>query len=115
MEGHRPFRHRQALAPAVEQQGAAGVGALVEGEGQGVGGGVRRGCHEKGSAPPLGSPAPGGYFSSMLRSIHAVFSCTCMRWVSRTAVVSSLALSTTGMMERAIRNTAPWPYTHRRH
>lgn len=37
----------------------------------------------------------------MLRSIHAVFSCTCMRWVSRSADGSSCARSTTGYTDRA--------------
>jgi hypothetical protein len=38
----------------------------------------------------------GDYFSSRLRSIHAVFSCTCIRCVSKSDVGSSLALSVFG-------------------
>ena len=33
------------------------------------------------------------YWSNKLRSIQAVFSCNCKRWVSRSAVGSSLAFS----------------------
>ena len=43
--------------------------------------------------------------ATMLRNIHAVFSCTCMRWVSRSAVGSSLAASAAPMTERAVRAT----------
>jgi len=38
----------------------------------------------------------GDYFSSRLRSIHAVFSCTCILRVSKSDVGSSLALSVFG-------------------
>ena len=43
---------------------------------------------------------------SRLRSIQAFFSCTCMRWVSRSSVGSSLALSASGSTERAVRTIA---------
>ena len=42
-------------------------------------------------------------FSSRLRNIQAFFSCTCMRWVSRSAVGSSRASSTAAKMLRALR------------
>lgn len=38
----------------------------------------------------------GDYFSSMLRSIHLVFSCTCILCVSKSDVGLSLALSDFG-------------------
>lgn len=44
-------------------------------------------------------------YAIMARSIHAVFSCTCIRWVSRSAVGSSLAASTAGNSARAVRTT----------
>src|SRR3990167_3646319 len=47
--------------------------------------------------------------SSRLRSIQAVFSCTCMLWVSTSAVGSSLTLSSKGKIPRAVRITASWP------
>ena len=49
---------------------------------------------------------PGCYVSSSERSIQAVFSCTCMRCVSKSAVGSSPALSTVGKIVRAVRTTA---------
>src|SRR6185503_15997872 len=52
--------------------------------------------------------------ASRLRSIQAVFSCTCMRWVSRSALGSSFALSTSGNSERAVFTTASWPATSSR-
>src|SRR5690606_32480442 len=44
--------------------------------------------------------------SSRLRSIQAVFSCTCMRCVSRSALGSSSAASTSGSRPRAVLITA---------
>lgn len=44
--------------------------------------------------------------SSSERSIQAVFSCTVMRWVSRSAVTSSRPCSAAGKMERAVLATA---------
>ena len=51
---------------------------------------------------------------SRLRSIHAVFSCTCSRCVSRSQVDSSPAFSAAGNAARAVRATASWPATSRR-
>jgi len=43
--------------------------------------------------------------ASMLRNIHAAFSCTCMRWVSRSHVGSSPTSSARGKASRAVRTT----------
>src|SRR6185369_8625121 len=48
------------------------------------------------------------------RNIHAACSCTARRCVSRSAVGSSLALSTSGKMPRAVRATASCPATRMR-
>jgi len=45
------------------------------------------------------------YDSSMLRSIHAVFSCTCMRCVSKSQVGWSFAPSAVRKISRAVRAT----------
>src|SRR5205823_15083468 len=52
--------------------------------------------------------------SNSERSIHAACSCTARRCVTRSAVGSSLALSTSGKMARAVRATASWPSTRMR-
>src|SRR5690606_308898 len=59
---------------------------------------------------PSGLPTL-GQAARRLRNIQAVFSCTCMRWVSRSAVGSSLTFSSKGKMPRAVRTTASWPWT----
>src|SRR5262249_45507963 len=71
-----------------------------------LGGGMR----SDGSPIPPPPRAP-SYFSSRLRSIQAVFSWVCMRWVRRSAVGSSFAFSTRGKTERAVRTTASCPAT----
>jgi len=47
----------------------------------------------------------------LTQRIQAVFSCTWSRWVTTSAVDSSLAASARGMTERAVRVTASWPAT----
>ena len=57
----------------------------------------------------------GGFRPRRLRSIQAVFSWTCMRWVEPGPLSgSSLAASTTGKTDRAVRTTVSWPSTRRR-
>ena len=46
--------------------------------------------------------------ASMARSIQAVFSWTCMRWVSRSAVGSSWASAASANTCRAVRTTVSW-------
>ena len=61
------------------------------------------------AGPPRRRP-----YSRRLRSIHAVFSWTCMRWVSRSAVAWSSASAAAGKAARAVRTTVSWASTSRR-
>jgi sirohydrochlorin ferrochelatase len=68
-------------------------------------------------SPESGSVSPARYRDTLLAhsrrllSIHATFSCTWRRWVSRSIVTWSPARSATGKTSRAVRATASWPST----
>ena len=49
---------------------------------------------KQGKGHSLPEAAPGRTYSSMLRNIHAFFSCNCMRWMRKSAIGSLLAAST---------------------
>ena len=63
------------------------------------------------AAQPLddGAAAPDARDCSRLRSIHAVFSCICVRSVRRSIVGWSSERSASGNTSRAVRTTVSWP------